>query len=67
MTAGIQGTGPYAKLKNLRRQVQDIKYEIEWFAETPRKLRALNQRLDSVRQEITVVNAEIKAAKAVNA
>ena len=45
MTSGIQGTGPYSKLRELRFVANKIKYEIEMKSPGPRKLKELQRRL----------------------
>ena len=60
MTAGIQGTGPYSKLKELRFNAKKIKYEIEMKDPGPRQLKNLRMRLVENALEIKDLLQSIK-------
>lgn len=60
MTTGIQGSGPYSKLRDLRTTAKHIKYEIEMKAPGPRKLKDLQKRQSENALEIRELLAEIK-------
>lgn len=63
MTAGIQGTGPYSELRDLRWQAKKCKYEIEFMSPGPRTLKLLQQESESIAQKIKGVNARIKSER----
>jgi CHAD domain-containing protein len=63
MTAGIQGTGPYSKLKHLRYEAKKCRYEIEMLSPGPRKLKRLRAWAVEIAGDIAILNAEIKAEK----
>ncbi len=63
MTTGIQGTGPYSKLRDLRVTAKQIKYEIEMKDPGPRKLKALRTQAAATAKEIKALLAAIKAER----
>lgn len=63
MTAGIEGTGPYSKLKRLRHDAKKCRYEIEMLSPGPRTLKRLQAWSVEIARDIAFVNAQIKADK----
>jgi hypothetical protein len=66
MTAGIEGTGPHAKLKNLRNRAKQLNYELNLIEQGHKRQYASStykRMLKDVRTEIRNINAEIKAKK----
>jgi hypothetical protein len=64
MTTGIEGTGPYARLRDLRTQAKQYKYEITMLSPRPRRLASLKDALTEAKSQIAAINLEIKAGKA---
>ena len=63
MTAGVQGTGPYAKLRDLKTQAQHCAYELREFRHGPRKRAALERLAAHIAGQIATVRESIKAAR----
>lgn len=63
MTAGIQGTGPYSLLKDLRYRAKKTQYEIDMLSPGPRKLRDLLAIQKNIKAEISALHASIRQAK----
>ena len=63
MTSGIQGTGPYSKLKSLRSEASDLKYEIEMKDPGPRTLKKLRMQLIENARQIKELLEIIKSEK----
>lgn len=66
MTAGIEGSGPYGKLRDLKTQKKQYQYEITMLSPSPRRLVCLKGLLNEVNKRMAVINAEIKADRAQN-
>lgn len=62
MTAGIQGTGPYAKLRDLKTQAEHCAYELREFRHGPRKRAALERLSAEIAGQIAAVRESIKVA-----
>lgn len=66
MTSGIEGTGPYARLKDLRVIAKGYRYELRLIKEGQKRQYAAStyeRMLKSVQDDIRKINAEIKADK----
>ncbi len=69
MTLGILGTGPYGRIRVLRREMQDHKYELETFvSRSPRskKRRRLEGRIADCQSEIRDILRKEKERKGLN-
>lgn len=63
MTAGIQGTGPYSRLRDLRFQVRNLANEVALKPMGVRRRREKEALLRALRQELWELNREIRNAK----
>ncbi len=63
MTAGIQGSGPYSKLKDLRFRARSLKQELAARPMGPRTRKRLERELRDLQLQLKEVNAEIRGAK----
>jgi len=62
MTLGIAGTGPYGRIRSLRRQIEDCRYEKN-LSVGKAKINRLNAEIESYRAEIKQILAREKATK----
>lgn len=63
MTSGIQGTGPYSKIRSLRRDISDCKYELGLVSEgmkRPLSKKTLERTIAEKRAIIKEINNELK-------
>ena len=63
MTIGIDGTGPYGRIRNLRTLVSDCKYELRLISEGIKRTRGkrnLEEALDRYRLEIRSILKKTK-------
>ncbi len=66
MTLGIQGTGPYGRIRVLQREISDCKYELRLIAQGMRReigSKRLNEIILANRAEIRSIKAAQKAKK----
>ncbi|TXH02623.1 MAG: hypothetical protein E6R05_03835 [Candidatus Moraniibacteriota bacterium] len=63
MTAGIAGSGPYSRLRDLRFQVRALAQEIRNKPMGPRTKQRKEAELRALRQQLKVINAEIRSKK----
>lgn len=68
MTTGIYGTGPYGRIRSLRRDIKDFKYELELMARGIRRKSKeeeawLRHLIEERRQEIREIQKQEKEKK----
>lgn len=66
MTLGITASGPYGRIRSLRREISDCRYELELIAQGMRRKlssKRLNEIIKADRAEIREIEATEKAKK----
>jgi hypothetical protein len=66
MTLGVQGTGPYGKIRSLQHEINDCKYELGLIAEgmrRPLSSKRLNEIIEENRAKIRAIKAAEQAKK----
>lgn len=63
MTAGIQGTGPYSRLRDLRFQVRNLANELALRPMGSRMKKRKEAELRILRQQLKELNEEIRKVK----
>lgn len=67
MTSGIEGTGPYARLKDLRREAKNCRYELGLIEQGHKRqygAKHYQRILKDILANIKLLNAELKTGSA---